>query len=282
MMIFTPTLTVEDLLKGDIQLASPPSVYMALKQIVDDPTRTLLDAAKVIETDASLSLRLLKIVNSAFYGFSGQISAIAKAISLIGIRELQNLMLATTVIERFSELPGQLISMQDFWAKNLRCALIARELDARTGKQYADSAFLCGLVHNIGQLVFYRRIPLLAREVDLLKRVQIDHPVDEAAIETQVIGFDRYQLAASLCRLWQLPEAVIESIRLHRYPDNQGPYAELARLVRLADQLSQTEKNRADAHLADAEQYAAEWLAEVLDKTQAEFDAIFKLFYPQR
>jgi HD-like signal output (HDOD) protein len=271
-------LTIQDLLKGDIKLASPPTVFLTLQNIVDDPSKSVRDASFVIESDAALALRLLKIVNSAFYGFPSQISAISTAITLIGYRELQNLVLATAVIERFSDLPGQLFSIHDFWAKNLRAALIAREMDARLGKGYTDTAFLCGLVHHIGQLVFYRRIPVLAREVDLLIQSQHTEGVDEAGVEQQVIGFDHYELGAELCRLWKLPDVVVESIRLHRYPDDFGSFAKIASIVRLADQLSRVD-NHYDEIVANGLELSTEQIGQIMDKTHDEFEVIFKLFY---
>lgn len=279
MIISSHSLSVSDLLKGDIKLASPPTVYLALQKVIDDPSKSARDAAKIIESDASLAMRLLKIVNSAFYGFPSQISSIPTAITLIGVRELQNLVLATVIIERFSELPGQLFSINDFWAKNLRCALVARELDALLGKAYTDTAFLCGLVHNIGQLVLYRRIPVLAREIDLLVQSMPDNEQDVPAIEERVIGFDRFAVGAELCRLWKLPEVVVESIRLHRYPDYVGSYAKLATLVRFADYFSHVEHHY-DAISANGFELSSEQISGVLDKTHDEFEVIFKLFYP--
>lgn len=278
MIISNPTLTVADLLKGDIKLASPPIVYLALQKVVEDPAKTAKDAAAVIESDAALALRVLKIVNSAFYGFPAQISAVATAITLIGMRELQNLVLATVVIERFSDLPGQLFSVHDFWAKNLRCALIARELDARMGKNYTDTAFLCGLVHDVGQLVLYRRIPILAREVDLLVQSQLPGEIDQAGIEQQVIGFDHYEVGAELCRLWKLPPVVVDSIRLHRYPDYVGNNAKIATLIRLADHFSRVD-NPYDVLTANGFDLSPEQISQVMDKTHDEFEEIFKLFF---
>lgn len=279
MIISSPGLTIHDLLKGDIKLASPPTVFLTLQNIVEDPNKSVRDAAFVIESDAALAMRLLKIVNSAFYGFPSQISAVSTAITLVGLRELQNLVLATAVIERFSDLPGQLFSIHDFWAKNLRAALIARELDALLGKMYADTAFLCGLVHHIGQLVFYRRIPVLAREVDLLIQSQPASDVDAADVEQQVIGFDHYELGAELCRLWNLPEVVSESIRLHRYPDHFGNYAKIASIVRLADQLSRVD-NHYDEIIANGLDLTVEHISQIMEKTHEQFEVIFKLFYP--
>lgn len=274
-----PTLTVADLLRGDLQLASPPNVYFMLKKIVEDSNKTAKDAAMVIEGDAALAIKLLKIVNSAFYGFPSQVASIAKAITLIGTRELQNLVLGALIVERFSNLPGQHFSIHDFWARNLRCALISRELDILFGKRYADTAFLCGLIHNVGQLVFYRRIPVLAREVDLLLQSQMQLAADgEVRIEQDVIGFDHFQAGAELCKLWKLPEVIVESIRLHCYPDTIGPYADLAAMVRLANCLSRVE-NPYDGYAVSALNLSPEQVSFILDKISDEFEVIFKLFY---
>ena len=281
MTISAPTLSVTDLLRGDIQLASPPTVYLALNEVIDDPTKTVHDAAYIIESDAALAARLLKIVNSAFYGFSTKVDSVARAITMIGTRELQNLVLATIVIERFSELPGQLFSIHDFWAKNLRCALIARELDEYLGRKFRDVAFVCGLLHNIGQLVLYRRVPVLAREVDLLLQSQLTEDVNEADIEQQVIGFDHFQVGAELCKLWKLPEVVVASILLHCYSDHTGHYADIGNIVRTANFFSKMEES-ADAMFSNEFLLPPEQISLILDKTHDEFETIFNLFYPAK
>lgn len=272
-------LMVTDILRGDIQLASPPNIYFALRDIVDDANKTAQDAAIVIENDAALAMKLLKIVNSAFYGFSAQINSIPKAIAMVGLRELQNLVLAAVVIERFSELPGGHFSIHDFWARNLRSALIARELDLHLGKHYADTAFLCGLVHNIGQLVLYKKIPVLAREVDLLLQSATAGENDESAIEQQVIGFDHFQVGAELCRLWNLPAAVIESIALRNFPRRDQPYADIASIVRASSGLAKIDAPCHETAANDLE-LTSEQISSILDKTHDEFEVIFKLFYP--
>ncbi len=281
MMIPAATLTVNDLLRGDIQLVSPPTIYLALNKVIDDPTKTVLDAAHVVENDASLAIRLLKIVNSAFYGFSSKVDSVSKAISMIGVRELQNLALATIVMERFSELPGQSFSIHDFWAKNLRCALIARELDTELGKRYRDSAFICGLLHNIGQLVLYRRIPVLAREVDLLIQARVSEETSEADIEREVIGFDRFEVGATLCRLWKLPDVVGESILLHSRNDHANPNALIADIVRMAHAYSKVDAETDPASI-NGLRLLPEQISVILDRTHDEFEVIFKLFYPAK
>ncbi|MGZ4959282.1 MAG: HDOD domain-containing protein [Methylomonas sp.] len=275
-----PVITVADLFRGDMQLASPPNIYFALKTILDDPNKSAKDAAFVIENDAALTARLLKIVNSAYFGFPAQIGSIAKAISLVGTRELQNLVLATVIIERFSNLPGQTFSVHDFWARNLRCALLSREFDAQLGKKYADSAFVCGLLHNIGKLLFYRRIPALAREVDLLLQSKLPaDAMNEVLIEQRVLGFDHFQAGAELCKFWQLPEVIVESIRLHALPDYISPYSDIAAIVRLSNCYARIDQCH-DKDIIYHVNLSPEQISLVIDKTNDEFEAIFKIFYP--
>lgn len=273
--------TVNDLLKGDIKLASPPAIYLALTKVLDDPTKNVKDAAFIIESDAALAIRLLRIVNSAFYGLPRKVDSISTAITLIGSRELRNLALATTVIERFSDFPSHLLSMQDFWEKSLRCALIVRELDALIGKAFGDTAFLCGLLHNIGLLVLYRRLPDLTREAALLIHAQGDESRDEAAVEQKVIGLDRFQVGVGLCQLWHLPDVVTESIALHACADDTGQYSVIADITRIAHLLSQRELPGAAMHL-NGLGLTTEQIQSLLNRINDDFNAIFQLFYSSR
>lgn len=273
-------LSVDDLLRGDIQLASPPAIYLALKSIVDDQSKSVEDATKVIESDAALAMKLLKIVNSAFYGLPGQVSSISRAIGMVGMRELQNLALTTIIIERFSHLPGLHFSMHDFWARNLRTALITRELDVLLKRGYADTAFLCGLVHHIGQLVMYRRIPVLAREVELLMQVHGLNDVDESTIQREVIGFDHFEVGAALARLWNLPACVVQSIKLHHEPCSDEPYADMAAMVRVACYLSELKLPPYPAVSNLDFSLMQEDVSALLEKTHRDFEGLFKCFYP--
>ena len=230
-------LSITDLLRGDLQLASLPTIYFELKKVTDDPTKTLNDAGKIIEKDPGLTTRLLKIVNSAFFGFPAKISTLSHAINLIGVRELENLVLATLVVDKFSSLPSGLISMRDFWSISLRCALNAKELCSyHCESETSETIFVCGLLHDIGRLVFYRRIPALAREIGLQKA---SSEKDEVQIEQNLLGFDHYQTGAELAKLWNLPVIIETTIRHHSNPDMAGQFSHEANIVKLAFQLSQ-------------------------------------------
>ncbi|MGR9045541.1 MAG: HDOD domain-containing protein [Gammaproteobacteria bacterium] len=272
-------LTIADLFRGDLQLTSPPAIYFQLKKIIEDPHKSIADAGKVIDKDPALSMRLLKLVNSAFFGFPSKISSISHAISLIGTHELQNLVLGTLIIERFSSLPGGMMTMHDFWAMSLRSALMAKELaNFWTIDEDSDSVFICGLLHDIGKLVFYRRIPALAREVGLLLETA---NVDEIDAEQRIIGFDHYQTGAELSRLWNLPDIIIESMAQHDNPAYSGPYKKAVDVVRTANLISKMEFSSELTDLGSIGISDAE-LSRIIDRTYDQFEEIFDIFYPAR
>ncbi|MGR9073928.1 MAG: HDOD domain-containing protein [Gammaproteobacteria bacterium] len=233
---FHTDLTVSDLLSGDIELASPLAIYLELNKTFADETKSMADAGKVIEKDPGLSARLLKIVNSAFYGFPCQISTITRAITLIGVRELQNLILTTLIIDKFSELPGGMLSMKEFWSASMRCGLIARELSQhRKLAEAAESIFICGLLHDMGLLVLYRRIPELARQAGLMAEFR---GIEDIRAEREVIGFDRYQVGSELAKHWKLPEIIAQTIKNHSKAHLPQKYQLESAIVKLASGIS--------------------------------------------
>jgi len=272
-------LSVSDLFTGDLQLASPPVIYFELQKIIENPRKSVIDAAFIIEKDAALTLRLLKIVNSAFYGFPSKITSVDRAITLIGTKELQNIILGTIVIDRFSDLPSDLISMHDYWAKNLRCALISQGIDQFLGKQFSDSVFVCGILHNIGQLVFFRCIPELSKKVFLMLQAnEASTTMDEILLEREIIGFDHFEAGAALTKLWQLPEVISNSIGLHPYPDTTDEYYEIASILRHADYFSNLNDSHSD-RLSCSLNIPTTELENIIDNAHDQFEEIFQAFY---
>jgi len=279
----SPTLqdnfSVDDLINGDLQLASPPNIYFELKKVAADPTKSLVDAAFIIEKDPTLSLKLLQIVNSAFYGFSAKISSISQAISLIGLQELQNIILSTAVMDKFSDLPRGLISMYDFWEKSLRCALVAREIDLLLGKDYADSIFVCGILHHIGELVFCLRIPELTRDISLqLQAIEDTTDSDRINIEESLLGFNHFTAGAALTQRWKLPDLINESIKLHTSQNTQEPYYKIASIIQLADFYAKKDAIF-DAESIDNLGLSETAITTLIQTSDEKFAEIFKLFY---
>ena len=272
-------ISLSDLFEDDLQLTSPPNLFFELKRVLEDPNKSLADAGDIISNDPALTMRLLKLVNTAYFGFSGRIVKVTMAISMIGSRELQNLVLATLIIDKFSAQPDGMMTMHEFWAASVRSALMARALAlALPGriKEDRESVFICGLLHDIGKLVFYRRIPEIARQVGLLAKQTTE---SEAEIEQRILGFNHYDAGAELARLWHLPAIITETICQHCKPDSSSPYHLVADLIRTANLASKLDLQEVAFGL-ERWGLSDDDLCAIMDGVHDQFDEVFSIFYP--
>lgn len=214
------TLSPQSLVNQSLELVSPPSTYAQLDALIRDPESAIDDISAVINTDPALTTRLLKIVNSPFYGFPSQINTISRAITIVGTRELTNLVLATSVMNAFEGIPADLVDIDDFWRHSLACAMTARHLAELCDERTTERFFIAGLLHNIGALVLYQAVPELAREA--INSAKYGHEVLHHA-EQRIIGFDHTEAGEALIQSWRLPDSLAAVARYHHDP-MQAPY----------------------------------------------------------
>ena len=231
-------ITVVDLVKGVGGLVTLPNVFIRINQLIGNPNSNTTDIAKAVSQDPSFTVRLLKVANSPFYGFSSTIDTVAKAVSVIGINQIRNLALSMSVASSFAGLPNNLVSMDNFWRHSLYCALTARILARQARKCDPEAVFTAGLLHDIGELIIFNRLPEQAKESLLLVLDQVDDlPIYQA--ELQVIGFDHAQVGGELARQWHLPPLLEECIAYHHSIGEAQRYPRETALVHLANILAQ-------------------------------------------
>jgi HD-like signal output (HDOD) protein len=198
-----PPITAETLAARAGILASLPNIYFNVDRIVNHPTSSTADIAKALRSDQSLSARLLRLANSAFYGFPRRVESVEEAVRIIGTRQLHDLVLATVVLTQFKNVAPKLVSMTSFWRHSLACGIAARSLAALRREINTERFFVGGLLHDIGSLVLYQQLPDRAQ-------LALDHHATNSATldeaERAVIGCDHGAIGAALMTLWKLPE----------------------------------------------------------------------------
>ena len=228
--------SVSDFLSGEIDLCSPPEVFMRISEALDKHTTTADDIAKIIEQDPSLSARMLKIVNSAFYGFPATVQTISKAITILGDREIRLLVITTSVIEKFSSLPNTLLNMKQFWSHSLETALFAKFLSEHHPKcNQLSSIFISGLLHDIGRLVMYKKAPELARSAVLLSKASQLSDIDA---EIATFGFTHADVGGGLLEMWKIPDAIQAPAKYHHHPQLSSSHQLESTLIYLANNLA--------------------------------------------
>ena len=207
---------IEQELREITELISLPEVYLKVRELMDDPDSDVNDFADVIRVDPNLASRLLRVVNSAFFGFTEPVDSIARAVNMIGIGQLHNMVLGISAISSL-KLPNDVLPLDTFWRASLYSGVLAQLLAEKLKLAKSDNMFVAGLLHEIGHLVLYAKFPLQALAARQLADTQ-GRLIHEA--ELQVLGYHYGDVGAMLMANWNLPQSLQTLARNH--PDPVG------------------------------------------------------------
>lgn len=221
-----------DLLKGVVSVASLPGVYLRLSSVVSDPRSSAADVGRVIAEDPGLTARLLKLVNSAMYGFPSRIETVSHAISIVGTAQLQDLALATSVIKLFASMPQELVTMESFWRHSVACGVAARALATRRREVNVERFFVAGLLHDIGRPIMYMQVPDESRAAVTRSR-ETGEPL--YLVEHALLGFDHSHVGHALLDQWKLPPSLREAVAQHHHPERATRFPVETAVVHVAD-----------------------------------------------
>jgi HD-like signal output (HDOD) protein len=227
-MAYTPERLVQEMQT----LPSPPHVYQKLNEVIDDPRSSNQKIANVLSEDAGLAARVLRLANSALFGFPSKIDTITRAITVIGTAELRDLALATSVVRMFDGVPHSRVSMESFWRHSIACGLMARILAALRHEPNMERFFVAGLLHDIGRLVLFLNLP--ARMGEAMAEAERSEALLYET-ERRVLGFDHAAAGGALLAHWRLPEPTVKAVACHHQPDLAREAAADAAVVHVAD-----------------------------------------------
>ncbi len=216
-------------------LASLPSIHRELNLALSDPLSSIGRFGEIIENDIDLTARLLRIANSAMYGFPRQIETVPQAVTLLGLEQIRDLVAATLVLEFFKGISSNLVNMESFWRHSIACGTAARILAVYRRELNPERCFVSGLLHDIGRLVIFLKMPGPAGDVFDLARSR-DIPMAEA--EAQVLGADHAQIGGMLLDRWEFPNSMIGAVRHHHSPLACLDFPADAALIHVADIIS--------------------------------------------
>lgn len=219
------------LLDEDVILVSLPHIFTEINRVISDPRSSAVHVADVISKDPNLTTRLLRIVNSAFYGFPSKIDTISRAVTILGSKQLSTLALGTSVLSIFNDIPADLVDMKSFWEHSVACGIAARTVGSYKNIVNTERLFVAGLLHDIGRIIIYKQLPHQGREM-LLYAQQNDCLLRSA--EMEVLGFDHSQIGAMVMQKWKLPVILEQVLEYHHKPAlSQHPLE--ASVVHIAD-----------------------------------------------
>jgi putative nucleotidyltransferase with HDIG domain len=218
-------------------LPTLPDVVAKVMRIVSNPLTTAEDLNQVISLDQALTFKVLRLANSAYYGFPQEITTITQAVTILGFNTIRNLALSISVHKMlFSGNEKPLFSQREFWKHCVAVAVASKILARRVGYKSEDNAFTAGLLHDIGKNVLDR-----IDHDGFMKALQDSHdhkrPLWEA--ERQYCGVDHAYVGGQLAEIWYLPADLKLAVERHHElggPEGGAPDV-LAAVVHAANEI---------------------------------------------
>ncbi len=216
-------------------IATLPEITVKIIKLVEDPDSTAQDLNKIISNDPALGARILKVVNSAFYGLPGQIGSINRAIVLLGLNAVKNIAIAASLAKLFRG--GQItpsFNAKDLWTHSIAVATTTQLLSKEVGLGLPDEAFLSGLIHDLGIMVEIQA--RRAQFVEAIEKMDSDANATLRGVELDIVGATHEQFGSGLCKSWKFPTSFAYVTGYHHRPLELPPnHRALASLVHVAD-----------------------------------------------
>lgn len=228
---------LDKLIKSATRLATLPEIYHRIDQAVESPDGSLDDIGRIIQDDPPFASRLLKIANSSFFGYPHPVTTITRALTVVGVRQLRDLVMATAVLNLFNGSSDNQINLTAFWRHSIACGLAARVIATYRREPNVESLYVTGLLHDIGLLIlFQHRSELIMSAIDQCRADKsLLHEV-----EMKAFGFNHAMVGGALMASWKLPERLHVPVTWHHLPSHAPTFAMEAATVHVADIIAQT------------------------------------------
>lgn len=214
-------------------LPTLPVIALEVNKLMEDADVSINQVSTLIERDPSIAMKILKLVNSAFYGYRSSVNTLSRAIMLLGFNTVRNAILSVSVINAFSgadELEG--FNPNSFWRHSISVAVASKRFAELTRMEAPDNGFIGGLVHDIGKVILAQLFKDLFIKVWTLSRAE---HLSFYAAEKKVLAVDHAMIGSHLAKKWALPLDLVDVIRCHHVLRNTVANYRLLVIVHLAD-----------------------------------------------
>jgi len=219
------------------KLASLQSINRALAGLVNSEQSFNSQIAEIIRRDPSLTARLLRMVNSVYFGLSAKVNNIEEAVLYLGLRQIRELSMATPVIEELERISGTATRLpwREMWRHSIGTAIMTREILATTTLLIDDDTdYIVGLLHNVGKVIMATQFP---EEFSRIVAGKYSSPEEVCAAERALIGWDHAQIGSHYLERHQLSEEIVEAVRYHVTPEKADRHPFYAAAVQVAELL---------------------------------------------
>lgn len=234
-------MEIRELLDQTSKLPNVPDVVRELIQQLNNPNANYGEIAAKVGQDQTLSLKILRLVNSAHFGLTRKVSSIDEAVVMLGMARLKTMVIASGLSGSVKEVEG--IDIKRFWSEAFFVATAAKWFAEKTDKVDEDIAFTVGLIHNIGRLLLHLSKPKLALAIQT--RVE-ESGCSRSDAEMERLSFVTPQAGQALLDMWKFPEEMGVAVLQHKKPTDFEEPSALAAVINLACVVNAAKRNEMD------------------------------------
>lgn len=213
-----------------------PEIINKIIALTDDPDSTVQDMEKAILKDSVLTTKILRLANSAYYGYARNISTISRAAVLLGFQAIKSLALASTMRTYLTdELKGYSLEKNQLWTQSQTCAIVSRFIAKQIKYPNPEEAYIAGLLRDIGKTILNQHMEKEYAEV--LLRIEVDN-LSFLDAEREVLGFNHAEIGEKVAEKWNLPKALVDAIGHHHTPELANINPLLVSIIHIADAIT--------------------------------------------
>jgi HD-like signal output (HDOD) protein len=211
-----------------------PTVIERLTRLLQNPKTSAEEVGKAITTDQALASKVLKLVNSAFYGFPGRISTITHAIVILGFSTVKNVVLTASIFDAFRKKGdgNTKFDLNEFWLHSIACGAAASSIAKQIGGSEKEECFIAGLIHDLGKLILCNFLP---DEFDLALRYSAENKLLLYESEKKLFDCTHTHIGGYLAERWNLPANLQNAVKYHHQPSPSHDHYFITAVVHCAD-----------------------------------------------
>lgn len=203
------------IIENEPMLISLPDVFIRINEVLSNPYSTMEESAEILGMDVALTAKLLRLVNSSFYGFPTKVDSLVRAVMVTGTKQLSTLALGISVINMFRDIPPEMVNMKMFWRHSISSGIYAKGLAKFCGDEENERYFVAGVMHDVGRLIIYKNLPVHAKYALHISRIEKKSLLEA---ERSVLGWDHARLAGLILKKWRFPDSLEKAVRYHHEP----------------------------------------------------------------
>jgi putative nucleotidyltransferase with HDIG domain len=226
-------LNIEKVLEKIKELPTLPDVVFRVNEVVNNPKTSAVDLEEVISRDQAIAAKVLKMVNSAFYGLPGRVDTLARAIPLLGFSTVRNIVMSVSI---FDTGPIENFDMKQFWRHSFGTSVVARAIAVSEGLPDADSQSLAGLLHDMGKVLLFQ---YYSKEYEKVASLMERKKTTFIRAERELYLIDHAEVGGALATRWGFPPNITSSIAYHHNPEPAGDLIDFVSVTATANVLSQ-------------------------------------------